>query len=334
VLTRTQKFAAAVELLDEGNIDASVATFEAQRDGVTAFEVRLFMFAWSRFDPAGAFAWASDRQGRWQGTLENAAIYAWGFREPEAAVRALDALESKRHDELRTSLVNGWARSGDTAGLTEYLFSRPAGRERARFIGLLLAELIQHEHGPAEVRAWAEGIPEDSPAKVTAFLKAGGSLAQNDPKNAVAFFQAHQSHAYAQSALRTIALRWVDHHDPRDLFAWLEELPPSPARSDAVDAGFTRWLTHRPNAARAWLRESERGEALDPAVAVFARETARASAPRAVEWADGIHDPTLRRRVLARILRQWVAADRKAARTWMMTHSVPVEVQRELLNAR
>jgi len=158
------------------------------------------------------------------------------------------------------------------------------------------------------------------------------SLAQNDPKNAVAFFRAHQSYAYAQPALRTIARRWVDHHDPRDLFAWLEKLPPSEARNDAVDAGFSRWLSNRPDAARTWLRESERSEALDPAVAVFARETARASAPRAVEWADGIHDPILRRRLLTTILRQWVAEDRKAARAWMRTHSVPVEVQREFLN--
>lgn len=334
MLTRTYDLAASLQQLDERNIDAAVAIFEAQRVGVTAFEVRLFMLAWGRFDPAGAFAWANAWPGPWRDTLENAAVYAWAFHEPKEAADVLEALESARREELRGSLISGWARSGDTAGLTDYLFSRPASRERSRFIAVLLAELIQHEEGRDEVRSWAEGIAEDAPnrAKETAFLTAGGALAQNDPKVATAFFQAHQGFEYAQPALRTIARRWVDFHDPRDLFAWLVQLPPGESRNDAVNAGFSRWWSKNPRDAREWIRESSPGEALDPAVAVFARETSRASPALAIEWADGIHDPAMRRRTIAPILRQWVFEDRKAARAWMKTHSVPQQLQREFLN--
>ncbi len=67
-------------------------------------------------------------------------------------------------------------------------------------------------------------------------------------------------------------------------------------------------------------------------MAVFARETSRVSAARAIEWADRIHDPVLRRRTLAPILRQWASEDRKAARAWMNAHSVPKELQREFLD--
>jgi len=334
VLTRTYKLAASLQQLDERNIDAAIAIFEAQRVGVAAFEARLFMFAWSRFDPAGAFAWANAWRGPWRDTLENAAIYAWGFRRPKEAVAALAALETTRREELHGSLISGWARSDDTAGLTDYLFSRPASRERSQFIAVLLAELTQHEQGPDEIRSWAEGVPEDAPnqAKATAFLTAGGALAQNDPKNAVAFFEAHQHLDYARPALKTIARRWVDFHDPRDLFAWLVKLPAGESRDDAVNVGFNRWWSKNPRNARAWIRESSPGEALDPAVAVFALETSRASPALAIEWADGIHDPTLRRRTIAPILRQWVSEDRKAAREWMATHSVPKRLQREFLS--
>jgi hypothetical protein len=40
----------------------------------------------------------------------------------------------------------------------------------------------------------------------------------------------------------------------------------------------------------------------------------------------------MRRRTIAPILRQWVFEDRKAARAWMKTHSVPQQLQREFLN--
>jgi hypothetical protein len=333
VLLRTYELAASLQQIDEDNIDTALAVFESQRIGVSAFEVRMFMFAWSRIDPAGAFAWANAWSGPWRGTLENAAIYAWAFREPKGAVRTLEAMEGPRREELRSSLVTGWAQSGDTAGLSDYLLSRPASPERSRLIGMLLAELIVRENGRDAVRSWAEGISKDAPnqAKATAFLTAGGALAQNDPMYAATFFEAHQSFEYAQPALRTIARRWVDFHDPRDLFAWLAKLDPGESRDDAVDAGFSRWWSKSPQEAAVWVRASSGDAAFDPAVAVFARELSRESAAHAIKWADDIQDPVLRRRTIAPILKQWAAADRRAARAWMNEHAMSAKLQREVL---
>jgi hypothetical protein len=80
------------------------------------------------------------------------------------------------------------------------------------------------------------------------------------------------------------------------------------------------------------VRASSGDAAFDPAVAVFARETSRESAARAIEWADDIQDPALRRRTIAPILRLWVTEDRRAAREWMNEHSMPEELQREFLS--
>jgi hypothetical protein len=333
LLTRTYELAASLRQLDESNIDAARSILEAQRSGVTAFEARLFMFAWSRIDPAGAFEWANSWPGPWRSTLANAALYAWGFRDPGGAVRALETLEGPERAELHPSLIAGWARSGDTAGLSDYLFSRPASRERSQFIGVLFDELILLEHGREAIRIWAESIPVDAPnqGKAAAFLTAGGALAQNDPKNAVALYESHQTYEYAQPALRTIARRWVEFHDPRDLFAWLVTLPQGQSRNGAVDAGFSRWWANHPQIAARWMRESSLNPALDPAVAIFAIETSRVSEARAIVWADRIKDPVMRRRTIAPILRQWVAADRKAARAWMQDQSLSPELQREFL---
>ena len=181
MLTRTYHFAESLQELDERSIEAAVAVLEAQRLGVTEGEVRLFMLAWCRFDPAGAFAWADAWPGPWRSTLARTALFAWAVRDPEGAVEAFGGMEPARREELRASLISGWARSGDRAGLTKFLFSRPAGPERSRFLGVLLAELMQD--GPDAITSWAEGVPVDAPnqAKVTAFLTAGGALAQHDP---------------------------------------------------------------------------------------------------------------------------------------------------------
>jgi hypothetical protein len=333
VLTRTYRIAGAMQDLGERDVDAAVAVLEAQRLGVTEGEVRLFMLAWCRFDPAGAFAWADAWPGPWRSTLVRKAIFAWAFRDPEGAAEAFGAMETAHREELRASLVSGWARSDDKDGLTEFLFSRSAGPERSRFIGVLLAELMQD--GPDAITNWAEGVPVDAPnqAKATAFLTAGGALAQNDPSDATALFEAHQQFEYAQPALKTIARRWVDHHEPQELFTWLLSLPASGGRAEAVEAGFTRWWSKAPQDARAWLDAAPPGEALDPAVAVFARELSRTSARRAVEWTERIHDEPLRRRTLTPILRLWSREDPSAARAWMNAQEdLPKELQREFLN--
>jgi hypothetical protein len=332
VLTRTYRVAEALQELGERDIDAVAAVLEAQRHGVTEGEVRLFMLAWCRFDPAGAFAWADAWPGSWRSTLVRMAMFAWAFRDPEGAAEAFGAMEPALRKELHASLISGWARSEDTAGLTEYLFSKPAGAERSRFIGVLLAELMKN--GPEAIVRWAEDVPVEAPsqAKVTAFLTAGGALAQHDPSMATAFYEAHQQFGYAQPALKTISRRWVDHHEPEMLFEWLFSLPAGEGVADAVEAGFSRWWSRAPEDARAWLLAASSTEALDPAVGVFARHLSRTSVQRAVGWAERIHDEPLRRRTLAPLLRQWGREDPAAARAWMNARDLPKELQREFLN--
>ncbi|MHC4224900.1 MAG: hypothetical protein ACYSUN_12980, partial [Planctomycetota bacterium] len=127
VLTRAYRVAEALQDVGERDIDAVVAVLEAQRLGVTEGDVRLFMLAWCRFDPAGAFAWADASPDPWRRTLVRMAIFAWAFRDPEGAAEAFDGMQPALRDELRATLIRGWARSEDRAGLTKHLLSKPAG---------------------------------------------------------------------------------------------------------------------------------------------------------------------------------------------------------------
>ncbi len=334
-LTRTYRVAEALQDVGDRDIDAVVAVLEAQRLGVTEGDVRLFMLAWCRFDPGGAFAWADAWPGPWRSTLRRMAIFAWAFRDPEGAAEALDGMQPALRDELRATLIRGWARSEDRAGLTKHLLSKPAGPERSRFIAVFLAVLMKE--GPEAIMKWAEDVPVEAPnrAKATAFLAVAGALAEYDPSVATAFYEAHQQFGYAQPALKTIARGWVDHHAPEMLFEWLFSLPAGEGgegAAAAVEAGFSRWWSIAPEDARAWLQAAPSTEALDPAVAVYARHLSRTSARRAAGWAERIHDEPLRRRTLAPILRQWGREDPAAARRWMNASDLPKELQREFLN--
>jgi hypothetical protein len=69
LLTRTYRLSESLRHLDESNIEAAAAVLEAQRVGVTPAEVRLFMFAWCRVDPSGAYGWGYAWEGPWRATL-------------------------------------------------------------------------------------------------------------------------------------------------------------------------------------------------------------------------------------------------------------------------
>ena len=125
----------------------------------------------------------------------------------------------------------------------------------------------------------------------------------------------------------------MDHHDPQQLFEWLLTLPDSEGVPDAVEAGFDRWWSKDPRAARAWLEAAPSSARLDPALVVFARHLSRNSAGQAVEWAERIHDEPLRRSTLVPILRLWSREDPSAARAWMDAQDLPKELQREILRA-
>ena len=333
LLTRTYRFAEFLQGLSPENLDEALAVFTKKRLGVSSGEVRVFMLAWARFDPEAAFEWATSWTTPWRTILEGGAIYAWGYRDPKGAVAALEKLDEPHQQELRQHLLKGWARGEDKRGVTDYVFSLPKGRQRLAFVNLVVGEV--QKDGIDAVIEWAEAVPNDGPdfAKEIAFRSASAVVAQLDARRAAAWFEAHRESAYAPPAIKMIALKWVDHHDPPALFEWLAGLPDDETRRDGVRAGFTRWSKQSPEEAGSWLRSATLTAALDPAVAVFAREVSRSSPESAIEWAERIQDELLRRQTIAPILRIWGRQDPKAVQAWMADHDVPESVQKAIVNS-
>ena len=323
-LTRLRRMSAFLEHLSPGNLAEAQAALVEKQSGVGPDEVRIFMLAWARFDAPGAFAWAQAQPAEWRPTLAREAIYAWGLRDPQGALGALEGIEDARmRDRLRSGLVSAWARSPDQAVLLAWLSELPPelGRDRDRYLSRLVAETAKG--GPDAVIAWAEAIPDDASGdlKREAFRLAAGAVARADAARAAGWYEAHRDDPDSAGSLEVIARRWVAYHDPPALFEWLDSLaergPRDAERRRALALGIRLWMEADRDAASAWLRSQTPRPALDPALAVFARETAERDPTDAFEWAELIDDESLRHRTRVAAARIWLRRDPAAAEAWL-----------------
>ena len=229
-LDRTWVQSVYLQELGPENLDEALAALEPQLPWLATDELRLFMLAWSRFDAAGALDYALSQPAPYRRNLSGAAIYAWAFREPEAARAAMQRVEDDDlHDFMQGRLVAGWVRAGDSQGVGEYLTSLPQGPRRLRYLSMLAWELSTR--GPEAVEAWAEAAPAAFPRyKAAVFLKATSRMASIDPAGTARWVSAYLDRPYADGVLRALARSWAL-QDPQAAMLWLAALPPGTTRS-------------------------------------------------------------------------------------------------------
>jgi hypothetical protein len=341
LLVRSQMLGQFLDTLGPANLEDALEVLHANRVGVTDQELRVFMLAWGRFDAPGAFQWAQAQDSDWSGRLKNAALYGWGFRDPHAAVAELETLPpsgGRQGSPLLTELMSGWRVNGDVDGLTAYLISMPSVRQRETITSHLLAQI--GKAGPEAVIAWANAIPENAPRgfKRIAFNRGVGAVAKVDPRLGASWFEENREKGFSEGSLGVIARRWIDHHQPADLFVWLGGLPPLPGeafdgeRSGATGQAMKWWLRRDSDAALAWLDAQDPiPPEYDPAIASLAQFLVKKTPDVSVYWADRIQDPELRSSTLIKSLGRWRRRDPAAADEWIATADLTDEVREQAL---
>jgi hypothetical protein len=350
LLIRSQLLGQFLETLGPENLEQSLETLHAKRVGMTDQELRVFMLAWGRFDAAGAFSWARAQDTDWSNRLEKAAVFAWGFRDPRGALAELETLpesaeksgrrgKKQESPSLGDDLISGWRVNGDVAGLTAHLISMPASREREKITNNFLAQL--GKEGPEAIIAWTDAIPEDAEGgfKRLAFNRAAGAIAQTDVRMATRWYEAHRGKDYTERALSVIARRWIDFHEPVELFTWLADLPPLPGKdfdpeqARAIGKGMKWWLRRDPDTAQQWLSTFVVVPAIyDQAIASLSQYLLKQSPEFAVKWADRIQDRELRTETLSKGLGRWRRKDKEAAEEWLATAEVSDGIRNRILN--
>jgi hypothetical protein len=340
---RSLALASFLEHLGPENIDEAVAVLETHRIGVIEYEMKMIMYSWARFDPAGAFAWAkTDDWGR-KGMTTQLALYAWGFRDPHGAIEALkqnDGFDSESRSV--DAIISGWSRNGDIKGVTDFITSLPASKSRSKQANNLAAILANANIDVAI--AWAEGVPVDAPDqfKRVAYMRTMSAVAKRDPERAMRWYEQHQGQAYTEGALDVLARRFIDSTDPVILFDWLQSLPvvtvsqDDSERSSAIGVGFRAWLRKDTEGATLWLKgQPILPLALDPVAAEMARHLmsgrGRKKPAMAIEWSMRIQDPQLRQTTIVSIARKWRGMNAEAMQAWLDTAELTEQTRAVIL---
>jgi hypothetical protein len=343
-LTRSYRLSAYLQGLSAEDGPLVLEVLKERSSGVSQEEIRLLMLAWSRFDPAGAFAWAHDWPSGWRNILMSEAMYAWGFRDGPAALHAAGAVEDPElRERLRPALVEGWLRSNDAdarRSASEYVAGLEDPRRRGRLIFILAGEVSRD--GTESAIRWIDTLPDDAPNdfKQGAFHHTAKIVAAKDPRRAAELLEARWTQPYSAGSLAGVAERWARNHDPPALFDWLRRFPPAGGeredeRSTAIGEGFRVWLGRDPVKAEAWLGSALPDPLLDPAVSELASHLAGSSQASALDWALRIQDEKLRRSKLVRVSRVGWRKDPEAVTAWLeKNEAVPAEARQHILRGR
>jgi hypothetical protein len=284
-------------------------------------DIRLFVAAWVRFDPAGAL----DHTLAWPFEIKRelgveAAMLSWARADPLAARLAYEQVAPDHPGVRRTlfiALVAGWVHSGQE-GLDRYIAELPRGtRETAA--GTAIGALMRRGGSEATL-GWVEPILRneayETKFKRSVFRRATRSVTRWHPERGVAWATAHTGEEYAKDGMRIVAEQWGAQDGPATM-QWLREQPDGELREQAVREGIAGWLNSDPRSAREWLSAQTLTAFHDPALEVYASRLDDRAPQEAVGWCERILDPQRRNGCLRAAATRWYRRDPAAAEAWL-----------------
>jgi hypothetical protein len=325
-------------LLDLGSdqLPELLEALTEHRMGIETDEIRLVMLAWVRFDPSGAYEWASQAPKTWRVTLTEQVMYALAYHDGPAALEMLESFEESDRVRLRSAVVDGWMRSDDKVGATYFIANFPELKRRGRLFFLLAGEIIMAEGHEGAMR-WVEALADDAPnqVKLGLFHHVAMMVAIKDPVAAAEWFYTHRTESFSEGALSGVMRRWVQHHDRPSAFEWLLAMKSdglrAGERNDAIGDGFRSWMQIDPEAAQAWLLPQLPNPALDAAVAEAGKRLTPTDPDKALEWALRLEDEKERRTQLIRAGKRWREQDPEALDAWLQQNDLPEEIQHKMM---
>ena len=308
VLGRAERLVPLLGTMDRSNADLAARVYEEHLDDLGAFEIRLLIASWSRFDAKGAvqvpLAWP---EGPKRSLALEEAGRSWALRDPRAAHAFVETLklDSTLDDPTVSSLhhgvVEGWIMNGDIAGATNILATLPRGQYRELRTRDLADEILRGE-GSAAVEGWAEEIPDDAPEdfKHVVYRKAVLALLERDRERAVGWLERNAHTEHGQTAMKVLSRVWSS-EEPDAATEWIWAQPEGRAQRTALLIAFREWGTVDALAAVGWLEKREWSSGLDPLANVMAQRLVDSDLEAAVAWAGRIADPKLQRAALTQI---------------------------------
>jgi hypothetical protein len=338
-LRRAYLISRSLQDLGSDQLPELMQALTVRRMGIETEEVRLVMIAWARFDPLGAYEWAREGPKKWRSTLTDQAMFAWAYHDGPSALRKLESIEDPELKlRLRSAVTDGWMRSDDKLGATEYIANFPDLKRRGRLFFLFAGELMMAMGTEGSMR-WIEALPDDSPnqVKLGLFHHVAMMVTTEDPITAAEWFYENRTRSFTEGALSGIVRRWVQHHERPPVFEWLLAMDSeglrAGERNDAIADAFRSWMQIDPEAAQAWLLAQLPNPALDSASKEAAKRLVPTDPDKALEWALRVSNEAERSILLIRAGKRWREKDPDAFSAWLQENELPEEIRRKILAA-
>lgn len=333
-LARMGQSSQVLEHLDAENLEEVLDVYEMMLSGLGECDLRIFVDAWSQFDPRGAF----DHTMSWDYSSKrvvgsDAAIRGWAIRNPIEARTAVPEIVSENpriQGRIIDNFLVGWAHSGQP-GLDEYI----AGIETQapeKFVAQVINAILR-KGGPEAVYAWTDEVLQDPDysygMKRAAFRTGLRTSARWEPEPASLWVAPYLSEEWADDGPRIMGDQWGK-HDGLAAIEWVSQLPDTPARESAVRAAFASWMKNDEAGAKAWILSQSFSPFHDPALTFYARELAESDAVEAIGFCEQIHGTKRRTGCLKKAARNWYKLDALAAEQWLQESELDEEIRSQV----
>lgn len=186
---------------------------------------------WAKQDPAAALKWASELNGRGEGSRATAsALKVLAKDDPRKAAEMLTNVDEENRRSAYQSIASEWAKSdwNETEGWIKTL---PAEDQEEAFRAGIVSLAAQDSQLAADK---VLGI-EDDDIRNDAMGNVVGELAKQDPSGAMAWLMENGSEEGKQDGVGNVIRPWVA-QDPQGALAWVSEQPVGPVRDSAVSS--------------------------------------------------------------------------------------------------
>ncbi len=311
-------------------MEGAARVFDDKTTSVDKDDIRLFLGAWTAFDPEGALESVLDWTPPSLRRL-GVGVIAREWAEHGNALEAIQHLrelgEWKTRDPAFAELLNGWIRSGDIEGATEFVAGLPDSDGRDILLAAMMKGILL-DHGIEGLMRWSDAVPVDSPGKFKkkAFRKALRQVSNRDPVRAAAWYEEQEHEDYAPIMMAVVAAEWVE-LDPEAAIAWVLARPAESEHGYALNRLMYRWVHIDSEAATEWMQNANLDGELSSMLDPFIRGLAVASPEEASAWIDRVDDPKERERLIITVGSSWGKIDQAAADAWLDELDLPEETR-------
>lgn len=308
------------------------------RENVGGFDgmryMNLLAYAWGAKDPEAAMK-AMGQEGRGPGRWNQSAVLSgWASAAPEKAAAWLASYEGDDKDRFTQALVSGLAKSDLDAAL-RYAGTIQDDSERARSVETVAQEIMRVK-GIDEASRWLSSLVSSSNGDAQTLRGAlnavSGQMLRSDPAKAAELIKQYSNQPWANNAAARVASQ-LARQDINSALTFLSSLGPQ-ASADGYREVVSRWMDQDNGqgslAASQHVSQMQPGPAKDAAARAIVDTIAREDPASAIAWAGAIQNDQTRTEALMLAGRSYRRQDPQGFNNWITNSGLSAEAVQQL----